>query len=70
MRTYSNRFASMEQQQCGGWIVYSQVSGLPLDGDGHQCDGETQPKIHRTYNAAREIMVMLTNRYKSIAAGR
>lgn len=70
MRTYSNRFASMEQQPCGGWIVYSQVSGLPLDADGHLCDGDTQPHVHRTYASARETMLVLTSRYQSISSGR
>lgn len=70
MRTYKNRFASMEQQPCGGWIVYSEVAGLPLDSNGHLCDGETQPHIHRTYQSARETMLVLTNRYTSIYAGR
>jgi hypothetical protein len=70
MKTYRNRFASMEKQPCGGWIVYSEVSGLPLDADGRLCDGERQPKVHTTYAAARETMITLTNRYQSIERGR
>jgi hypothetical protein len=69
MKTYSNRFASMEQQPCGGWIVFSEVSGLALDSNGMMCDGETAPHIHATYQSARETMIVLTDRYKSISKG-
>ena len=70
MKTYRNRFASMERQPCGGWIVYSEVSGLPLNANGNLCDGDEKPKIHRTYAAARETMITLTIRYQSIEQGR
>lgn len=66
---YSNRYASMEKQPCGGWVVYSRVAGLPLDEYGRLSDGTTPAKIHRDYNSARETMVNLTNRYKSINRG-
>ena len=69
MKRYSNRFAEMEQQPCGGWIVWSRVAGLPLDENGHLCSGESAPKVHRTNAAARETMLLLTERYKGIAKG-
>jgi hypothetical protein len=70
MKTYSNRFVSMEQQPCGGWIVVSLVCGLPLDNEGRFATGEeSQAKIHRTYATARETMVMLTERYRRIERG-
>ncbi len=68
-KTYRNRFASMERQPCGGWMVFSEVAGVPVTDGGHLCDGERQPKVYATYAAAREVMVMLTERYKSIMRG-
>lgn len=68
-KTYRNRFASMERQPCGGWIVRSEVAGLPICDGGHLCDGERRPKIYATYPEAREVMLMLTERYKSIERG-
>lgn len=67
MKTYSNRFAEMEQQPCGGWIVWSRVAGLPLDENGLLCDGSSAPKVHATYASARETMIVLTERYKASA---
>lgn len=69
MKTYRNRFAEMEQQPCGGWIVYSRVAGLPLDDNGHLCEDGAMPKVHDTYRSARETMLTLTERYKAIARG-
>ena len=73
MKTYRNRFASMEQQPCGGWIVFNEVIGVPLNAEGHSCEGnprDSRPKIHPTYQSAREVMVMLYNRYRSFERGR
>lgn len=65
MKTYSNRFASMEQQSDSTWLVFNEVTGLPdseLDADGLQ---ETSKPIHYAdYQSARSRMVELTNRYK------
>jgi hypothetical protein len=69
-KIYRNRFASMERQPCGGWIVFSEVAGLPICDGGDLCDGERKVKVYPTYAAAREVMVMLTERYKSISRGR
>ena len=71
MKTYSNRFAMMEQQPCGGWIVISVPTGLALDKHGRFCegDGRRTPMVHRTYASARETMLILTERYKSILRG-
>lgn len=66
MKRYSNRWASIEKQPCGGWIVWSEVAGLPLDENGHLCDGSKQPKIHRDYASARETMLILTAKYKAL----
>jgi len=73
MKTYRNRFASMEQQPCGGWIVYNEVVGLAFTGETLEQMGQGSkfgPKLFRSYNAAREVMCQLTERYKIIAAGR
>jgi hypothetical protein len=73
MKVYRNRFASMEQQSCGGWIVYNEVAGLPFTGETLEQMGRGSkfgPKVFSTYNDAREVMSQLTERYKTISAGR
>ena len=66
LRRYRNRFTSIDEQPCGGWIVWSDVAGLPLDAQGQLCDGSVEPKIHATYVSARETQLVLENRYKSL----
>jgi hypothetical protein len=66
LKKYSNRFASIEQQPCGGWIVWNEVVGLPLDERGLPCTGGVKPKIHATYATARETQLVVTNQYKAI----
>lgn len=67
MKTYSNRFASMEKQPCGGWIVFNEISGLPIYID--EKSDFPQEKIYRSYAEAREVMLMLTERAKTISRG-
>lgn len=73
MKAYRNRFASMEQQPCGGWIVYNEVVGIPFTGETLEQIGrdgcKNAPKVFRAYDAAREVMVMITERYKIIGRG-
>jgi len=69
-KIYRNRFASIEQQPCGGWVVFSEVSGLAICDGGEMSDGSQGAKVYRTYAEAREVMLMLTERYKSISRGR
>jgi hypothetical protein len=67
MKTYSNRFASMEQQADGKWLVFNEVTGLPdseLDSDDLQ--DTSRPIFYSNYQSARNRMVELTTRYKSM----
>ena len=68
MASYSNRFASMEQDPNGQWVVFSEVSGLPVYVDPDADYPEI--KYFPNYPAARAAMVELTERYKSISRGR
>lgn len=74
MKSYRNRFVSMEQQPCGGWIVFNEVAGIAFTGETLEQIGKNSstyaPKVFRTYDAAREVMVSITERYKMISAGR
>jgi hypothetical protein len=65
MKTYSNRFASMEQQADHTWLVFNEVTGLPdsaLDSDDLQ--DTSRPIFYPDYQSARNRMVELTTRYK------
>ncbi len=66
MKTYSNRFASMEQHS-DGWIVFSEVSGLPVYVDLNA----DHPEVRRypDYQSARAAMLELTEHYKAISRG-
>lgn len=68
MKTYSNRYASIEQQPGGTWIVFSEVSGLPVYVD----DNADEPtiKLFADYSAARAAMIEMTQRYAAIERGR
>jgi hypothetical protein len=50
-KTYGNRFATQEQQADGTWIVFNEVTGLPVG----ECvgDGERKIKIFPDYQSAR-----------------
>lgn len=66
MKTYSNRFASMEQHP-DGWIVFSEVSGLPVYVDPDA--DEPQARCYPDYHSARAAMLEITEHYKAIARG-
>ena len=67
LKTYKNRYASIEQQSDGTWLVFNELSGLPvyenLDAD------EPEIKFFPTYAAARTAMIELTQRATAIARG-
>ncbi len=66
-KTYANRFASMEQQRDGTWIVFNELSGLPISVNADA--DEPQIKFFPNYAAARTAMIELTQRATAIARG-
>ena len=65
MKTYSNRFASIEQQADRTWLVFNEVTGLPdseLDSNGLQ--DTSRPIFYPNYQVARNRMLELATRYK------
>lgn len=71
LRTYSNRFAQMEETPEGTWLVYNLVTGTPIAEDGHPCNGDgRRPRFFEDYASARECMVFLTEQYRGIERGR
>ena len=65
LRTYSNRFASMEEQPGGGWVVFNGITGEPV-----YLDPESEfpsARVFKTYGLARTVMCELTTRNMSIA---
>lgn len=69
MKTYSNRYASMEQQSDGRWIVFSELSGLPITNGGTD-DPDKEIKFFTNYKTARAAMIELTQRGQIIESGR
>ena len=65
LRTYSNRFASMEEQPGGGWVVFNGITGEPVYLDPEADFPEA--RVFKTYGLARTAMVELTQRNSSIA---
>lgn len=57
VKTYSNRFAEMEKQSDGTWIVFNLVTGLPI----YVEDGSKERKYN--YQGARAAMVELYQHY-------
>jgi hypothetical protein len=58
LKTYENVYVAMEQQADRTWLVFNKVRGIYED------------RTFRTYDAARNTMVELTERYKIIARGK
>jgi len=65
MKTYSNKFASMEQQADRTWLVFNEVTGLPdSERDADDLQDTSKPIFYADYQSARNRMVELTTRYK------
>ena len=65
LRTYSNRFASMEEQAGGGWVVFNEITGEPVYLDPEADFPEA--RVFKTYGLARTVMSELTVRNMAIA---
>lgn len=66
LKTYSNRFATIEEQEDGSWVVINDISGVPLYVD-PEAD---EPEIKTfTYRDAYSALCVLGNRGRSIERG-
>jgi len=63
-KKYSNRFASMEQQNDKSWVVFNEVTGLPV----YENPNDVYPRVKyfKNYNEARAEMLFKTEYYKGL----
>jgi hypothetical protein len=64
-QTYGNRFATQELQADGTWIVYNEVTGLPV-GEWVGETGERNIRYYKTYSDARGEVVAMYQHYRSL----
>jgi hypothetical protein len=64
-KTYGNRFATMEKQSDGSWVVYNEVLGMPV-GDWVGNSGDLKIRSFPNYQSARSQVVFMYQYYSSL----